>query len=723
MKAESSHGAGSDGDPPPIPAQPSASGTSPAADAPASGSAASPSAAQVPPAATSGSFPAASNPTGQSGTGFHAAVVPQRQHVELHPTGKRLGVLSLTALGIVYGDIGTSPLYALQQCFTSKEHRLAVTTANVYGILSLIVWLLVLVVAIKYLVYIMRADNRGEGGILALLALILQEERRRTDSKRRMLLISLGLFGAALLYGDGMITPAISVMSAVEGLNVATPTFQTLVVPVSMLILFVLFMAQRFGTGRVGTAFGPIMALWFLSIAVLGIVEIAREPRIFLALNPWHGVEFFIANGRIGFLTLGAVVLAVTGAEALYADMGHFGKRPIRLAWFALVLPALLMNYMGQGALLLRNPRAVSNPFFNLVPHGLLIPLVVLATMAAVIASQALISGAFSLTQQAVQLGYSPRVTILHTSRQEAGQIFIPEINQVLAFGCLVLVLSFGSSQAIGAAYGIAVTGTMAITSLLFAVVARSRWNWSLARIVPITVVFLAIDASLFSANVIKIAFGGWVPIVIAIAIYLLMSTWKKGRVLLTYVLNSGALPLDLFLSDVARRKPPRVPGTAVFMTSSNNGVPVVLLHHLKHNKVLHEQVILMSVVTEEVPEINTIERVSVDKLEHGFYRVTARYGFMESPNVPEILQRAREHGFKARPNDTTFYLGRERIIIADGEKRPGTRRAPDDAVLPHMARWRKKIFVVMSRNARSATEFFGIPPNRVVELGAQVEF
>jgi KUP system potassium uptake protein len=723
MKAESPDSAEPAGEPPPAAAQPNTGG-GPTGLPPATGSA-QPSVVPLPtsPASATGSAPSGSPPPGSTGTGFHAAVVPQRQHVELHPTGKRLGFLSLTALGIVYGDIGTSPLYALQQCFISKEHTLAVTTANVYGILSLIVWLLVLVVAIKYLAFIMRADNRGEGGILALLALILQQERRRANSKRRMVLIGLGLFGAALLYGDGMITPAISVMSAVEGLNVVTPAFVRLVVPLSIVILFVLFMAQRFGTGRVGTAFGPIMALWFLTIATLGTVEIAREPRILLALNPWNGVQFFVANGRIGFLTLGAVVLAVTGAEALYADMGHFGKRPIRLAWFALVLPALLLNYMGQGALLLRDPTAVSNPFFILVPRALLIPSVVLATMAAVIASQALISGAFSLTQQAVQLGYSPRVTILHTSRQEAGQIFIPEINKVLMVGCLLLVLFFESSQAIGAAYGIAVTGTMAITSLLFAVVARWRWNWSLAHIVPITVVFLAIDASLFAANIIKIAFGGWVPIVIAIAVFTLMSTWKKGRALLTHALNAGALPLDLFLSDVARRKPPRVPGTAVFMTSSNNGVPVVLLHHLKHNKVLHEQVILMSVVTEEVPEIKAIERVSVDKLEHGFYRVTARYGFMESPNVPEILQRAREHGIKAKPNDTTFYLGRERIIIADGERRPGTRRAPDDAGLPTMARWRKKIFVVMSRNARSATEFFGIPPNRVVELGAQVEF
>jgi len=654
-------------------------------------------------------------------SGFHAAV-PPRQHVESNPTGHRLAFLSLTALGIVYGDIGTSPLYALQQCFMSKS-GLAPTMENVYGVLSLIVWLLILVVAVKYIVFIMRADNRGEGGILALMALILQQERRRSDSHRRLLLISLGLFGAALLYGDGIITPAMSVLSAVEGLRVATPTFDGFIVPCAMVILFVLFMVQRFGTGRVGTAFGPIMSLWFLTIAVLGAVEIAHEPRILLALNPWHGVTFFRANGRIGFIALGAVVLAVTGAEALYADMGHFGKRPIRIAWFTLVLPALLINYLGQGALLLRQPSAVTNPFYLLAPRALLLPLVVLATLAAVIASQALISGAFSLTQQAVQLGYSPRVTILHTSRSEAGQIFIPEINKLLMVGCLLLVISFGSSERLGAAYGIAVTGTMAITSILFGVVARARWNWSLAHIIPITLTFFAIDVALFSANVIKIEYGGWVPIAIAILVFTLMSTWKKGRHLLNQALHAGSLPLDLFLADVARRKPLRVPGTAVFMTSSNDGVPVVLLHHLKHNKVLHEQVILMSVLTQEVPEVAAAERVTVEKLEQGFYRVSAKYGFMESPNVPHILQHARESGIKAKPNETTFYLGRERIIIATGERKPGTRRAPDDVVLPRMARWRKKLFVLMSRNARSATEFFGIPPNRVVALGAQVEF
>ena len=652
-----------------------------------------------------------------------AMPIPPQQHSGAQPTGRRLGLLSLTALGIVYGDIGTSPLYALQQCFTSKTFAIAPTSENVFGILSLIVWLLILVVAVKYIAFIMRADNRGEGGILALMALILQHERRSGDSPRRKVLVALGLFGAALLYGDGIITPAISVLSAMEGLNVATTISENLIVGFSVVVLFVLFAAQRFGTGRVGAAFGPIMAVWFVSIACLGFAEIVHAPRIFGALNPWHGVRFFVAHGRVAFLALGAVVLAVTGAEALYADMGHFGKRPIRVAWFGLVLPALLVNYLGQGALLLRDPGAVANPFFRLAPHILLLPLVALATIAAVIASQALISGAFSLTQQAVQLGYSPRVTVVHTSKTESGQIFIPEVNRLLMIGCLLLVVAFRTSISLGAAYGIAVTGTMAITSVLFYVVARTRWNWSRAHVLPITLVFLAVDLTLFAANAIKILNGGWVPIAIAVGVFTLMSTWKKGRDLLNHALHAGSLPLDLFLGDVERRKPTRVPGTAVFMTSANAGVPVVLLHHLKHNKVLHEQVILMSVITQEIPEIEAADRVTVEKLEQGFYRVTARYGFMESPNVPEILRLTRESGIKAKTNDTTFYLGRERIIISSGGRTPGARRAPDDAVVPRMARWRKKLFVIMARNARSATEFFEIPPNRVVELGAQVEF
>ena len=415
--------------------------------------------------------------------------------------------------------------------------------------------------------------------------------------------------------------------------------------------------------------------------------------------------------------------LAVTGTEALYADMGHFGKRPIRVAWFALVFPCLLLNYFGQGALVLRDPTTTQNPFYLLAPRFFQFPLLVIATLAAIIASQALISGAFSLTNQSVQLGYSPRVTIVHTSKQEAGQIFIPEINKLLRIGCVVLVLAFQSSSALGAAYGIAVTGTMAITSVLFSVVARERWHWSLAHVGALAALFLVIDLAFLGANVVKIEHGGWVPIVMGLAVFTLMSTWKRGRVMLTNVMNAGALPMHLFLDDVKRKKPFRVQGTAVFMTSSAEGVPVVLLHHLKHNKVLHDQVILMSVMTEEVPEIPSAERVRVEKLEQGFYRVAARYGFMESPNVPEILQRAREAGIRAKPNETTFYLGRERILVADGKEKPGTRRAPKGAGAPRMARWRKKLFVIMARNARSATEFFGIPPNRVVELGAQVEF
>jgi KUP system potassium uptake protein len=684
--------------------------------------------------ASEATAPAAPKEPGHGASGFFAAVRPHRQGPEARPSGRRLGALSLIALGIVFGDIGTSPLYALRQCF-DPEYGLEASQLNVYGVLSLIVWLLIFVVSVKYIVFIMRADNRGEGGILALLALLLQQERRSADRRRRVLLISLGLFGASLLYGDGIITPAISVLGAVEGVQVVHPHLaESVIVLVAMAVLLGLFVFQRFGTARIGSTFGPLMALWFVTIGLLGGAEIAREPRVLLALNPWYGVQFFAANGRTGFLVLGAVVLAVTGAEALYADMGHFGKRPIRLAWFALVFPALLLNYFGQGALVLRDPSAASNPFFLLAPSAMLWPLVIIATIAAVIASQALISGAFSLTQQSVQLGYSPRVTIIHTSHSQVGQIYIPEINNALMVGCLLLVLAFRNSTALGAAYGIAVTGTMAITSLLFYVVARSRWNWSLAHIGSLTAVFMFIDLSLLGANAIKFEHGGWVPVAIAIVVFTLMSTWKKGRMMLNDVLHAGSLPLSLFLDDVERRKPPRVSGTAVFMTSSAEGVPVVLLHHLKHNKMLHEQVVLMSILSEEVPEVPEEERVTVERLEQGFYRVTARYGFMETPDVPEILTIAKAQGLRARALDTTFYLGRERIIIADRQRRgkesspqPGVRRAPapseGDARPMRLARWRKRLFVVMTRNARSATEFFGIPPNRVVELGAQVEF
>ncbi len=666
-------------------------------------------------------------PVAADGTsGFHAAVPREREHVETHPTGKRLAFLSLAALGVVYGDIGTSPLYAIKECFRT-EYGIQPTQQNVYGVLSLIVWALILVVCVKYLVFIMRADNRGEGGILALLALLMQDGKSPAGSTRRYTLVVLGIFGAALLYGDGMITPAISVLGAMEGLQIAAPNLHEATVVIStVVILFALFSLQRHGTSRVGGMFGPVMLVWFVTIGALGAAEIVRAPAILLALNPWYGIRFFLDYGSVAFFLLGAVVLVVTGSEALYADMGHFGKRPIRLAWFGFVFPALLLNYFGQGAILLREPTAVANPFYLLAPRFLLYPLLLIATLAAIVASQALISGAFSLMQQSVQLGYSPRVTIVHTSSREAGQIFIPEVNDVLRIGTIVLVLSFGSVANLSAAYGIAVTGTMVITSLLFYSVARSRWHWSILSAGLLTLGFLVVDVGLMAANLVKIEYGGWVPIAIAIAIFAMMSTWKRGRIMLNRILHSGALPLDIFLDDVARRKPTRVPGTAVFMTSSPKGVPVVLLHHVKHNKVLHDQVVLMSILTLEVPEVDDAERLSLEKFEEGFWRLTARYGFMETPDVPEVLNRARALGLRAKALDTTFYLGRERIIVLEkGEKRTGRRATPDAEEGPvlEMWRWRKKLFVVMSRNARSATEFFNIPPNRVVELGAQVEF
>ena len=623
------------------------------------------------------------------------------------PTGKRLAVLSLTALGVVYGDIGTSPLYALRECF-KKEYGITPTPENVLGVLSLILWSLILVVSVKYIVFILRADNRGEGGILALLALLLQQKRRADDKGRRLALIALGLFGAALLYGDGVITPAVSVLSAVEGVDVGTPALTPFVMWISLAIIFALFMVQRFGTARVGTAFGPMMLLWFVTIATLGIRSVMATPGVLVATNPWHGVMFFRDHGIAGFLTLGAVVLCITGGEALYADMGHFGKRPIRIAWFAVVLPALLMNYFGQGAMLLREPAAASNPFYFLAPKAFLWPLIVIATAAAVVASQALISGAFSLTQQSIQLGYSPRMQIIHTSEHEAGQIYIPEVNKALMIGCLLLVLGFKNSSALSAAYGIAVTGTMAITSILFAVVARSRWNWSLPHVIGLTAFFLLIDLAFLVANVIKIEHGGWVPIAMALGVYTLMSTWQRGRVQLQEIQEAGQLPLATFLTSIEKSPPLRVRGTAIFMTSSPDGVPVVLLHHLKHNKMLHETVVLLSVQTRGIPEVAADSMLALEKMGQGFYRLVATYGFMQSPNIPELLARAAAEGVPVPKMDTSYYLGRERLVLTGKAK---------------MSRWRKSLFALMSRNARSATEFFQIPPNRVIELGAQIEF
>jgi KUP system potassium uptake protein len=633
---------------------------------------------------------------------------PLRHALEAHPRGKRLAVLTLTALGVVYGDIGTSPLYAIRECFNQGAYGVAPTAANVYGVLSLVLWSLIAIVSIKYIVFILRANNRGEGGILALLALLLQQRDRKRGSWRFPVFVALGLFGASLLYGDGIITPAISVLGAMEGLVVVTPALKLLVVPLSLVILFVLFLFQRHGTAKVGGVFGPLMLIWFASIAGLGVAEIMREPAILLAANPLHAIQFFVENGRLAFLLLGAIVLVVTGAEALYADMGHFGKRPIRVAWFALVLPALLLNYFGQGALVLRTPAAAASPFYLLAPRWFLYPLLVIATLAAIIASQALISGAFSLTRQAVQLGYSPRVTIVHTSKQEAGQIFIPEVNGALMIGCLLIVLGFRSSSALGAAYGIAVTGTMTITTVLFYVIARTQWNWTVARAGSLAALFLTIDLAFFSANIVKVHDGGWVPLAIGLAVFTLMTTWKRGRAHLRSILVERSLPIEELLASLDRGKTVRVPGTAIFMTSEAEGTPVVLLHHLKHNKVLHEQVILLSIISREVPEVPPAERLMVEALSHGFFRVKAFYGFMQTPNVEEIRWRCAEAGIKARRMDTTYYLGREQLIPTGSTG---------------MARWRKRIFAIMSKNSRSATQFFGIPPNRVVELGAQIEF
>jgi KUP system potassium uptake protein len=540
-----------------------------------------------------------------------------------------------------------------------------------------------------------------------LLALILQQQRRDGDSRRRFIIIALGLIGTSLLYGDGVITPAMSVLGATEGLEVVTPAFRFLVVPATLGILFALFLVQKKGTAKVGRIFGPTMAIWFLIIGALGAIEIVRVPEILLAANPVHAVQFFLRHGVGGFVILGAVVLAVTGTEALYADMGHFGRRPIRLAWFSLVFPALLLNYFGQGALLLRDATASDNPFYNLAPRMMLYPMIALATVAAVIASQALISGAFSITQQAIQLGYCPRMSIVHTSHTEHGQIYMPGINRALMVGCLLIVLGFRSTTALGAAYGIAVTGSMAITTILFSTLARSRWNWSWPRVVGLATIFLIVDLSFFGANALKVAHGGWVPLAIGLIVFTLMTTWNSGRKIVQQILAKGSLPMDLFLADVEKRKPYRAPGTAVFLTSTPEGAPLVLLHHLKHNKVLHEQVILLSILSANVPEIPDGDRISATQLGHGFSRVTARYGFMEKANVPVILRRCKDLGVPANLKDTTYYLGRERLFPT------GTAR---------LARWRKKLYIFLSQNSRSVTEYFAIPPNRVVELGAQVE-
>jgi KUP system potassium uptake protein len=613
-------------------------------------------------------------------------------------------VLTLGALGVVYGDIGTSPLYALKECFHGA-HGIAPTHDNVLGVLSLIFYALTFIISIKYLVFVMRADNKGEGGILALMALVSQQPAARRRS--RALLITLGLFGAALLYGDGMITPAISVLGAVEGLGIATHVFEPIVVPTTIAILLGLFLIQRHGTHRVGTFFGPIMVLWFLTIGALGAYWVGQNPHVLASLNPAHGVQFLASNGWHGFIVLGSVFLVVTGGEALYADMGHFGRHPIRVAWFALVLPALFMNYLGQGAMLLDHPELAESPFYHMAPRWGLYPLVILATSAAVIASQALISGAFSLTRQAIQLGYSPRLDIEHTSETTQGQIYIPQVNTALMLATVGLVLGFRSSSALAAAYGLAVTSTMVITTLLAYLVARD--SWGVSRVVAGTLAgfFLAIDLAFFAANLTKIADGGWFPLVVGGLLYTVLSTWKAGRAVLASRINERIYPLDRFMQDIAWQPPTRVSGTAVFMTSLEQGTPPILLHNLEHNQVLHERVILLTVVTSDTPYVDPGDRMQVETLQQGFYRMILRYGFAEQPDVPAALREAQKNGLPIRFNRTTFFLGIETLLPTE---RPG------------MALWRERLFIFTARNAVRATSFFRIPPERVVEIGIQVE-
>ena len=625
----------------------------------------------------------------------------------VHAHGKLLP-LALGALGIVFGDIGTSPLYAVAECFSkdkdgvTKAHSLVVSTDSVMGLLSLFFWSLTMVVTVKYLGFIMKANNKGEGGIFALLALVPQ----KATSRVRNAVVLAALFGAALLYGDGIITPAISVLSAVEGLGVATHALETYVVPLTLVILAGLFMVQKHGTDSIGKAFGPVMVVWFLVIAVLGLMGIMHNPQVLKAVNPLYAVRLFELDPSRAFKVLGSVVLCITGGEALYADMGHFGPRPIRLGWYVCVLPALMLNYFGQCALLLEHGW-VEKPFWALVPQAMLYPMVGLATAATVIASQALISGAFSLTRQAVQLGYMPRVTIVHTSAVNEGQIFIPEVNTALMVSCLFLVVVFRESSALAGAYGIAVTGTMSITSLVYFTVLVKNWGWSLSRSVPLLVLFLAFDIPFFLANALKFFEGGWFPIVIALAMFALMTTWKRGRAELAVRFNQSVMPIKALLEDIEATKPFRVRGTAVFMSGNFDGTPPVLLHHLKHNQVLHRQVVLLSIIPQDVPTVPKDEQIEVKDLGNGFFRVLWRTGFMETPNVPRILLRAREEDLVCEPSTTSYFLGRETLLTSG--------KSP-------MMKWRKLLFAFVSRNALPATSYFGLPPGRVVELGMQVD-
>jgi KUP system potassium uptake protein len=616
----------------------------------------------------------------------------------------RVYALALAALGVVFGDIGTSPLYTIREIFSGDHHPLMLTQDNVFGILSLIFWSLIMIVSVKYLAFILRADNRGEGGIMALLA--LASRAIGGDPRKQFAMMMIGIVGACLFFADGMITPAISVLSAVEGLEVAAPALHAYIIPVTLVIIFFLFWMQSKGTAVIGAFFGPVMIVWFTTLGTLGIISIAQEPGVLMALNPVYAFYFFQTNPLIAFIALGTVVLAVTGTEAIYADMGHFGRKPIRIAWFTFVLPALVLNYFGQGALILRDATAVKNPFYLLAPEWLLYPMIGLATVATVIASQAVISGTFSVSRQALQLGFLPRMQIEHTSEREKGQIYMPRVNWGLMLAVMALVVGFGSSGNLAAAYGIAVTGDMVIATLLAAVVFRKVWGWSLLNTGLLVGLFLVIDLAFFSANLLKIMDGGWFPLLIGIVIFTVMSTWKRGRGLLLDRLKKEAMALDPFIESVASHPPTRVPGNAIFLTQNPEGVPHSLLHNLKHNKVLHERVVLLTVKIEDIPHTEPEDRIKVEDLTSGFYRVMVYYGFKDDPDIPAEIETLKDQGIELDTMSTSFFIGKESLIATRDSE---------------MAYWREKLFVGMFRNADSITNHFNLPPNRVIELGAQV--
>jgi len=619
---------------------------------------------------------------------------------------KKKMILALGALGVVYGDIGTSPLYTVKECFHGT-HAIGISLDNILGVMSLIFWSLTMVVTVKYVMFILRADNHGEGGIYAMAALFLSKGSQSVSPSRVNLLVLLAIFGASLLCGEGLITPVISVLSAMEGLNVATTAAQPFVLPLSCGVLLGLFLVQSQGTERIGKIFGPIMIFWFLALALLGLIEVIRFPEILKALNPQYAVHFFQVNKLHGMVVLGSVVLCITGCEALYADMGHFGKGPIRLSWVTLVFPALLLNYFGQTALLLENPEAAVHPFYGLVPRVLLYPMVALATTATVIASQAMISGVFSLMQQAIQIGYSPRLRIIHTSGETKGQIYMPWINYMMMIGCLGLALAFQESSNLAAAYGIAVTGTMCISTFIYFYVTRYNWGWPLWKSLPLAGLFFFFDISYFGANLLKFFDGGWFAISVAVALFIIMVTWRDGRALLRKQFEEAQVPLDVLMHDITTYRLIRTPGTGFFLTLSPMGTPIVLLHLLKHTESMPERVFILSIVSTNTPYTRPEQRLDVIDKGHGFYRVIASYGFMETPSVPEIIDLLNERELDIDIYATSFYLGRESLLTTGSTK---------------MARWRKALFAFLSRNAWDVSTFFGIPPGRVVELGSQVE-